>query len=230
MPPKKKVLIGKAVASAPTVGITDSILILGYDGQSPADAKKLRTEAEQIQRKLVGKGRIVTIANGEAEFKVEMGNNLNKTLEKVHIVAHGNHAQVGDYNAMPLADLLAPLLTNKNKLTRITLHTCLSAYEDPVSGEIFANQLASALGPKLKNTQITKLTVRGSQGKSFTDSDGHNWVLKDDVEEIDQSRSKAAEKVWNDKNTMARGTARPQFIISRDNPTKRFGQPYLKEE
>jgi hypothetical protein len=228
MPPKKKIPPGKAVASAPTVGITDSILILGYEGQSPADAKKLRTEAEQIQRKLVGKARVVTIADGEAEFGIEMNNNLNKTLEKVHIVAHGNQAQIGNYNAMPLAELLAPLLTNKNKLTRITLHTCLSASEHPVSHEIFANQLASALGPKLKNTQITKLTVRGSEGKSFTDSDGHNWVLKDDVEEIDPSKSKTAEKDWNEKNTKPRGTARPKFTISRANPTtKSFGEPFV---
>lgn len=227
MPPKKKTPIGKAVASAPTVGITDSILILGYDGQAPADAQKLRTEAEQIQRKLVGRARIVAIANGEDEFSVEMNNNLNKTLEKVHIVAHGNQAQIGNYNAMPLAELLTPLLTNKNKLTRITLHTCLSASEHPASGEIFANQLASALIPKLRHTQITKLTVRGSQGKSFTDSDGHNWVLKDDVEVIDPSKSKTAEKDWNTKNTKDRGTARPKFTISRASPKKSFGQPVV---
>ncbi|GGF07521.1 hypothetical protein GCM10011611_11230 [Aliidongia dinghuensis] len=211
--------------TAPTE-ITDAILVLDYDSETADSKARIQEEAGQIAKKVAGKaGRTVRLCKGADEFAAAMSDPSNKTLKKIHVVAHGNQAQVGNYNAGPLADWLAPLITNKNNLEKITLHSCRSAAAHPTSGEIFANQLAAALAPKLQKTQIKKLTVRGADGDSFTDSDGHNWVLNEGVKP-EYRDTKSAEADFIKNNTVDRASARPKFTISRGDPSKPFKGPF----
>jgi hypothetical protein len=164
----------------------------------------------------------------EADFATAMCKPINKSLTKIHIVAHGNQNQVGHFNVGPLADFLAPLLLNKGLLQSIVVNSCMSGSEGPNSETPFVSQLAAGLATKLKNTQLTKLIVRGSDGESFTDSDGHNWALQAGIKpEYKDNKESEAAFVKDRANVKDPTLARPKYSIARKSNTADFGQPAL---
>ncbi len=208
--------------------ITDALLVLSYEGETLDSAEKISREAELISGKIERKGRKAAVCRGGDEFARVLNNSANKTLQKIHVVAHGNWEVVGNYNAAPLATFIAPLIQNKNNLQKITLHSCMAGAIHPTQGQIFAQQFAAALVPLLTRTQMTRLVIRGSDGRSFTDSTGRNWVLNEDAPEPNYRATAEAEQQYISANTQERkGAARPKFIISRKTTQAGFGQPIV---
>lgn len=218
---------GKSTQAASTLAteVTDAIFVTDYDGDTASSKANLRTEASQIAKKINGKaGRKAAVCDGIDEFGALMNATANKTVTKIHLISHGNQEVVGNYNSDALAEAVAPLIQNKNSLSQITLHCCNSGSVHPTNFTILAQQFVSALSKYLTKTQITKLVVRGSDGKSFTDSDGRNWVLKEGVDQPNYKDNKSSEAAFVASNTQDRkGAARPKFMISRKTTDAAFG-------
>jgi hypothetical protein len=190
------------------------ILTLNYEGETRQSQAAIVTEAKAIKSKLERKGHTATLHTEQLAFQKWMTESTeSKGLNKIHIVAHGNQAQCGDYNAAGLADYIRAYIKGKRDLKAITIHSCMSAAEHPGTKEIFVKQFASRLLTHLKDDFAQYIVVRGSDGESYTDSTGRNWVLKDGVE-IPNYRTREAELSFLDKNTKARGSARPKYAIS----------------
>jgi len=187
-------------------------LILEYEGETEDSRKKIVKEAENIETKLRGKGHEVTLHKTQKEFHRWMLGTASKGLNKIHIVAHGNQAQCGDYNGAGLGNYIGQFIKGKRDLKAITIHSCMSASKHPQTNRIFVRQFASKLLTHMKADFSEYIIVRGSDGESYTDSEGHNWVLKDGVE-IPKYRDRDAEEEFLENNTKPRGTARPKYAI-----------------
>jgi hypothetical protein len=193
------------------------IVILTYDGETEDSKRKIVTEAENIEGKLRGKGYDVTLKRTQREFNAWMRDGpTSKGLNKIHIVAHGNQEQCGHYNAVGLADYIYRFIKGKRDLRAITIHSCKSASVHPRTNAIFVEQFASKLLTHLKSDFSHYIVVRGSDGESYTDSTGRNWVLNDGVE-IPEYRTRERELVFLDNNTKPRNTARPRYAITNQN-------------
>jgi len=189
------------------------ILVLNYQGESQKSKQDIVTEAKAIETKLKAKGYEVKLHEKQLDFQIWMNDNaLSKGLTKIHIVAHGNQAQCGNYNGASLADYIQRYIKGKRELSAITIHSCMSASVHPGTGQIFVEQFAARLLTHLKGNHSQYIVVRGSDGESYTDSTGRNWVLKDGVE-IPKYNSRERELVFLNNQTQDRGTARPQYAI-----------------
>lgn len=155
-------------------------------------------------------------------YAAYMQSGASKTDSKIHVVGHGNQAVVGIFNAGPFAALLSEggLKTRKN-IKKITLHSCFSGARHPNAAAtagplqaIYAGQLAAALAGLLDGDHY--VVVRGSDGESYTDSQGHNWAIQDgySVEDVPKGRSAEHEAQTMAKFMKDRAVARPKFALS----------------
>jgi hypothetical protein len=122
-------------------------------------------------------------------------------VTKLHIVAHGNQKISGTFSSTGLAELIAGKNAVKThaQLERITVHSCMagsplggslhgSVVNQSTKNSIFVEQLASALAKFVPQNRM--IFVRGSDGKSYTDVDGKNWILTDTKDDVDRDPSK----------------------------------------
>lgn len=195
------------------MAIKHTILILSYEGETPDSKKKIVLEAQAIEKKLKDKGYEVTLHKQQSDFQEWMNDPVkSKGLNKIHIVAHGNQAQCGNYNGAGLADYIRAYIKGKYDLEAITIHSCMSATPHPTTEKIFIEQFAAKLLTHLKGDFSKYIVVRGSDGESYTDSTGRNWVLKEGVT-IPDYRTRDREIGFLKNNTKDRATARPMFAI-----------------
>jgi hypothetical protein len=190
------------------------ILILAYDGETNESRAKIVTEAKAIETKLQERGYDVTLHQTQRAFEEWMTKGTaGKKLNKIHIVAHGNYEQCGNYNAAGLADYICAYIKGQTNLKAITIHSCMSASVYQPTQAIFIQQFASRLLELLGGGNFSKyIVVRGSDGESYTDSTGRNWVLKDGVKPVYRTREGEEEFLKN--STKDRNTARPKYAIS----------------
>jgi hypothetical protein len=195
----------------------EAIVVLDYEGDTDESMSKLRIEASNIAKRLEGKGRKVYLNKTQQEFETCMKSPDSKGIVKIHIVAHGNQEQCGNFNPIRLADWLRFRIKDKPALKYITIHSCCSGSVHPTSNLIFVQQFASHLLSHMSGRAADHyggyLVVRGSDGESYTDSEGHNWVLKDGTT-IPKYKTRERESVFLNANTKPRNTARPKFAIS----------------
>ena len=112
-------------------------------------------------------------------------------------------------------------LVTRRDIKKITVHTCDSAVGDS-DEHTFVYQLAAVLKPLLIHHNY--LVVRGSDGLSYTDTEGHNWVWKDefcaeseaalfpDRTGVRIPKTKEEEKQMTDRYMKPKATARPKFV------------------
>lgn len=194
-------------------GRQETILILEYDGQGEDQKADILTEARNIRTKLLGKGREVTLHETKQAFQTWMTGADSRHVAKIHIVAHGNQETCGNYNAGSLADFIRTYVVDKQDLKFITIHSCCAGEPHPDTEAIFIQQFAARLLTHLKGGSSQYIVVRGSDGESYTDSVGRNWVLKDGIKRI-RYHDRKGEKQWLKANTKPRASARPRFAIT----------------
>jgi hypothetical protein len=216
---------------------THAILILEFDNENLEQKENILKEARAMKAKLERprksreEGFQVKLCATQKEFEDWMGGNSrdSRNLNKIHIVTHGNEETCGNYNADGLAELIAPTITGKRSLNAITIHSCYSGsahHRDPEhpdpehpEGLIFVQQFASGLMGRMTGGNFSEnIVLRGSAGRSYTDSQGSNWVLINDKvdpsKELARFKSKKEErKSMEEKYSKPRRTARPKFAI-----------------
>jgi hypothetical protein len=197
------------------------ILILEYDGESQDSKDKILKDAENLKKKLDRQDprhdeKLIRTAK---ELVTYFGQEASKSEEKINVMAHGNTRQVGDYNATGLGEFLWESGLNKRpNIKKITLHTCFSGTESFFAENrswtpSFAWQLASYFSAKGKPYVV----VRGYDGESRTDSQGHGWALKPDADHDMLKRPRVGqvqrEQEIMTANSLPRGTARPKWAV-----------------
>lgn len=195
------------------MSVTHTILVIDYEGQTAQQRQDLLTEAQNIANKLGEKGREVVLHESQCSFQEWMNTAESRKLEKIIIVAHGNWETCGKYNAAPLADYIRSYIKGKMQLKSISILSCMAGAHNPDNDQIFVEQFAARLLTHLKGEFSCFIVVRGSDGESYTDSRGKNWVLNDNVKRIHTPEDRNDEKRWLKKNTKPREIARPKFAI-----------------
>ncbi len=199
------------------------IVKLSYVGEEEPSKNEISRAAERIRDKVDVKGKgPCFLAEDEGKLKEFLQSAESKDCTKLHIVAHGNSVQVGSYNAQFLAEMLASCgLVMRKSIKKITVHTCDSAVGDS-DEDTFVYQLAAALKPLL--TCHNYLVVRGSDGLSYTDTEGHNWVWNDKYCAESEAalfpgrtgvpipKTKEAEIQMTALHMKPKATARPKFV------------------
>ncbi len=196
------------------------ILVLYYANESKESQEALRKDAENIKKKVDARGKN---PQGKETKIVEQGDFEAYALSedaqweyKIHIVAHGNQAQVGNFNGEGLGQFLLKALRKLKKVKQITVHSCCAAARHPSHpnslDHIFTYQLASYL---LENLTGRYIEVRGSVGEAYTASDGRNWVLQKDQKLPAEKPSNLHHEQQMVREIMRqdRGAARPVFAI-----------------
>jgi hypothetical protein len=185
------------------------ILVLEYEGETKKSKEDILMDAENINKKLGGDQKICRL---EDEFREYMKSPSSKDEVKLHIVCHGNEQVVGNYNAAALGNFLWESgLKTRSKIKKITLQSCDSGVERvrPDNNSwtpSLAWQLASYFSSK---PAAAGMIVRGSDGHTITDSEGHNWVL---IQELPRKpRTRQDEINLLTQYTRPRATARPKF-------------------
>jgi hypothetical protein len=207
------------------------ILILEYEGEGEDSKNKISKDADILKKKLdtQAPGHDERIIRTAEELKAYFGQEASKAEEKIHVMAHGNTREVGNYNAAGLGEFLWKSgLSKRPKIKKITLHTCFSGTES-VNPENrswsppLVWQLASYFSAKGKDY----IVVRGYDGESRTDSQGHGWALKTDANTDVLARPRAGEyareRALMEANSLERDTARPKWAVYA------YGAPFRKD-
>jgi hypothetical protein len=194
----------------------EAIVVLDYEGDAKESRDKLRIEARNVERKLTTARRKVTLSETQEAFEAYMKTPESKGVVKIHIIAHGNQEQCGNFNPTRLADWLRFRIKDKPSVRFITIHSCFSGTPHPTNEKIFVEQFASHLLSHMSGGEAghysNQIVVRGSDGESYTDSEGHNWVLKEGTH-IPKYKTREGEQTFLEKNTQPRASARPKFAI-----------------
>ena len=195
------------------------IVVLEYHGESRASKKNIRQEAESIKTKVEEKTKkygkdwnekLITTAD---ELRAYLKDPASRREKKMHIVCHGNQAQVGNYNASALGEFLwGAGLKDRENIKKISLHSCDSGVEvvDPGNNS-WTPSLAWQLAAYFASKGRKRMFVRGADGHSFTDSQGRNWVLMDGME-MEKTPNRERELGFIERSTKPRRTARPRFV------------------
>ncbi|WP_041598381.1 hypothetical protein [Hahella chejuensis] len=197
------------------------ILVFFYGDEPPESRQKLIKDAENIRDKLIRNNKEYD-ANivMQAQYLEYMQSTASKDDKKIHIVAHGNQVQVGDFKAQDLAKFLvvdtdSPILLRRKNIVKVTIHSCFSAapHPDGVTKrflESFTRYMAAYL------PDVAYMQFRGSNGESVTDSRGRNWVIdgRYTMSDIRKPRSVEDEDEINATYMKPRDRARPKLLIS----------------
>jgi hypothetical protein len=119
---------------------------------------------------------------------------LKKDLKaNMHIVAHGNINQIGDFTDAALINHLHECGVETDKYCRIVLHSCDSGVDDQRVGQNQGTSLARRVITLLNNPQAF---VVGMSGHVFTDHQGNSRVLRnvDDEDRYKELRNRVKEK------------------------------------
>jgi hypothetical protein len=152
-------------------------------------------------------------------------------VTKLHIIAHGNQKISGPFSAEALAELIAGknAMQIHTRLERITVHSCMAGssltgslegqvVNDSTKKSIFVEQVASALARFVP--QGRRVLVRGSNGKSYTDVDGRNWILTDTKDDVARDPSKpqverdSFHSLFTAKNKISRAKERGRWTAT----------------
>ena len=150
---------------------------ISYTNEPPESFAQVVEDAKLISRSQTGGGPLVEISGGE---KLK---DLKPEFKKIlHVVAHGNREQVGDFNDETLNAHLDGFRTYPTDFMKIVLHSCESGIIDdregkPTSGTSFAQRLAGRQTFPGEGHEAPMKSVIGMKGNVVTDSEGNSRVL-----------------------------------------------------